>query len=380
MILANAKIIDEHFKLRVCDLRIEQGMITEIGEGLSGGEVLDFSDKYILPGFIDTHIHGANRARIGEGDGDLSPITRFEATQGVTGIAITTSASEFNSILMQMQCAAAAAEEQPEGAKILGIHAEGSFINPKRRGAMIEENILLPDVEKLEQMMAYGKGFLKIITIAPEVPGALELIKYAVDKGLVVSIGHTDATFEETEAGIKAGATQSTHTFNAMRPYNHREPGVLGAVLLSPEVTCEMICDYVHLHPATVEMIYRMKGADHIRIISDSEQAAGANISEFEVSGIKCYIKDGAIRLEDGTISGSAQTLLDGVKNLLRAGISMGDVAKMASYNPAKSLKLEHITGSIAVGKYADLVVLNEQYDVECTFVNGVCVYRKENK
>ena len=378
MILANAKIVDENFAVRKCDLRLEQEKIAEIGVGLTGGEILDCSDKYILPGFIDTHMHGANRARIGEKDWDLSPITRFEATQGVTGIAITTSASEFHSLLMQMECAATAAEKQPQGAKILGIHAEGPFLNKKRKGAMIEENILLPDAEKLDQLIACGRGFLKIITIAPEIPGASELIRYAVDKGLVVSMGHTDATYDQTISGIQAGATQCTHTFNAMRPLNHREPGVLGAVLLRPEVTCEMICDYVHLHPAVVEMIYRMKGADLIRIISDSEQAAGVDVEEFEVNGIKCYIRDGAVRLEDGTISGSAQTLLDGVRNLLRAGISIEDVSKMASYNPAKSLKLEHITGSIAVGKCADLVVLNEQYDVEYTFVNGLCVYRRK--
>ena len=217
-----------------------------------------------------------------------------------------------------------------------------------------------------------------MITIAPEIPGASELIKYAVEKGVVVSMGHTDATYEQAILGIQAGATQCTHTFNAMRPLNHREPGVLGAVLLRPEVTCEVICDYVHLHPAAVEMIYRMKGADLIRIISDSEQAAGVDVSEFEVNGIKCYIRDGVVRLEDGTISGSAQTLLDGVRNLLRGGFSIEDIAKMSSYNPAKSLQMENVIGSIAVGKCADLVVLNEQYDVEYTFVNGVCVYRRD--
>lgn len=377
MILANATIVDENFCLRECDLRIRGDKITEIDKGLVGEEVLDLSGRYILPGFIDTHIHGAYGTRIDDKNVDLSRITRFEATQGVTGIAITTASSEFGTLLDTIECAAAVAMEKPQGTKVLGIHAEGPFLSTKRNGAMNAKNIIASDTEKLDAMIKRGKGFLKIITIASETPDALELIRHATAKGLKVSLGHTDATFEEALAGIKAGASQSTHTFNAMRPYNHREPGVLGAVLLSDEVTCEMICDYVHLHPATCQMIYRLKGADKIRMVSDSGSAAGMDITEFEVGGIKRYVKDGVVRLADGTIAGSARTLLDGVKNLLGAGIPMGDVVKMASYNPAMSLKLEQQTGSIAVGKCADLVVLNKEYEVEYTFVNGACVYRK---
>lgn len=375
MILANAVIVDEDFKLRRCDLRIEGEKITEIGEGLTGEEILDLDGMYIMPGFIDTHIHGACGTRISDENADLGQITRFEATQGVTGIAITTACSEFSRLLQQIDSAVEAAGK-PDGAKIAGIHAEGPFINPKRKGAMSVEYILNPDTEKFDRMLEHGKGLLKIMTVAPEIPGATTLIKYAVDKGVAVSLGHTDATYEQARAGIEAGSSQSTHTFNAMRAYNHREPGILGAVLTSPEVTCEMICDYVHLHPATVEMIYRLKQADHIRMVSDSGHAAGLHVTEFEVDGVMRYVKDGVVRLADGTIAGSAKTLLDGVKNLLAAGIPMGDVAQMASYNPAKSLKIEHTTGSIAVGKYADLVVLNKDYDVEYTFVNGKCVYQ----
>ena len=171
--------------------------------------------------------------------------------------------------------------------------------------------------------------------------------------------------------GIEAGATRGTHTFNAMRPYNHREPGVLGAILMDPQIDCEVICDYVHLHPATVKMIYNLKGADRITMISDSGNAAGLEVEKFEVDGITRYVKDGVVRLEDGTIAGSAKTLLHGVQNLIWDGIPMEDVAKMASYNPARALGIEKETGSIAVGKLADLVVLDECLYVKATYING---------
>jgi len=215
------------------------------------------------------------------------------------------------------------------------------------------------------------------MTVAPEAEGATDLIRYAVGRGVTVSLGHTMATFDETQAAIEAGASQLTHTFNAMVGLNHREPGVLGAGLTNPDVVCEMICDYVHLHPAVVKMVYLLKGADNINMISDSGHAAGMNVEQFTVDGLTRYVKDGVVRLADGTIAGSAKTMLDGVHNLLASGLPLEDISKMASLNPAKSLKLDQVTGSIQVGKLADLVVLDRNYKPIFTFVNGTCVYEK---
>lgn len=374
MILKNANVMNGQFRLVRADVRIKNGIIEEISENISGDDALDLSGKYILPGFIDTHIHGAYGVRISDDGAQLETMTEFEASQGVTSLAVTTAASRFEGILKQMQTIKASAG-CCKGAKIVGAHAEGPFISRKYKGAMTEEYILQPDVDKLARMIEEGRGLIKILTVAPELDGAEELIRFAVSNGIAVSMGHTDASYDAAVKAIEAGATRMTHTFNAARPINHREPGVLGAALTDDRITCEMICDYVHLHPATVEMIYRLKGADRINMISDSGHAAGLDITEFEVDGVMRYVKDKTVRLANGTIAGSAMTLYDGVKNLINSGISINDVSKMASLSPARALGIDKETGSIEVGKLADLVVLDSVYNVEKTFVNGKCVF-----
>ena len=191
-------------------------------------------------------------------------------------------------------------------------------------------------------------------------------------------MGHTNATYEQAMQAIELGASRMTHTFNAARALHHRDPGVLGAALTSDSVTCEVICDYVHLHPGTVDLIYRAKGADRVTMISDSGTAAGLATTEFKVDGIMRYVKDGVVRLADGTIAGSAMTLLNGVQNLIRHGIRIEDVSRMASLTPARAIGTDKTVGSIAVGKQADFAVLDgKNYALESTFIDGVCVFEK---
>lgn len=374
MILKNATIITEDFKKAKLDIQIQNGKIAQIGESLYGGEEKDMTGKYILPGFVDTHIHGAYGERISDEGTTLSKIRSFEVTQGVTSIAITTASSDYASLVCQMKTALEASKTKG-GTKIAAVHAEGPFLSPEYKGAMNEKNLIAPNKALLDEMTEQGGGLLKIITVAPEREGCLDFIKYASEKGIAVSMGHTNATFDQANSAIKAGATRLTHTFNAMRPINHREPGVLVVALLDKNVMCEVICDYVHLHPATIQMIYRLKGADGICMISDSGHAAGLEVTEFEVDGIKRYVRDGVVRLANGTIAGSAMTLADGVRHLLCDGFPMEDVAKMASYNPAKGIGLEGEIGSIKVGKCADLAVLDEEYGVAETYIDGECVF-----
>ena len=380
MILKNARVVDANFKLCDCDLEIKNGVIAQIANHIEGKDALDLHGCFILPGFIDSHMHGAMGCKLSDTHPlpDLHRITQYEATQGVTSIALGSTCSDFEHLLRQFDLAAEASKTTV-GAKIAALHAEGPFINPKKKGAMNEKFILAPDCEKLDQLIKHGQGLLRLVTLAPEMKGSEEVIAYAVSKGLTVSMGHTDATYEQAAAAVRAGATQSTHTFNAMRALSHREPGILGYVLTDPHVTCEMICDHTHLHPAILRLIYRCKGADKINIISDSEHGAGIDADHIVVDGETRYIRDGVMLLENGTIAGSASSMLRGVRNLLNAGIPITDVAKMAAYNPAKTLKIDHLTGSIAVGKAADLCVLDKNYEVQYTYVDGKCAYKKEN-
>ncbi len=369
MILTNGYVVCDDFKLKKTDIRIENGKITEISENLCGDEKLDCTGKYILPGFIDTHIHGACGGRIADKE-YFDKITSFEATCGVTTLAATSSSSSIESYIEQIEFLKAN-RHNTKGTKIGGIHMEGPFLNLKCKGGMNPKYIISPDIEILDKFLEAGEGLIKIMTVAPEIEGAEEFIKYATKKGIVISSGHTYADFDKMQEAFKWGVTQATHTFNAMRPYNHREPGVLGAVLLNNNIKCEMICDHVHLHPATLQLIYKLKGADKINIISDSVMAAGLDVKEFVLDDLTSYVVDGVVRLKDGTISGSAKTMADGVKNLILSGIPIEEVSKMASKNPAETLSIYNETGSITVGKYADIVILDEKYDVVCTFVEG---------
>lgn len=377
MILKNAQVMTDSFELKKFDVRTKGTTIAELGENLSGDETIDLQGKILLPGFIDTHIHGAYGVRINDRDASVDKMLAFEATQGVTSVAVTTASSSHEDLLMQFAVAKAAVNTK-NATKILAIHAEGPYINEERKGAMTATNIQKPDIGKFDELLEASDGLLKIITVAPEVEGALPLIAHAVKCGVAVSMGHTVATYEQAMKAIEAGASRMTHTFNAARPLHHREPGVLGAALTCDAVTCEMICDYVHLHPGTADLIYRAKGADRVTVISDSGTAAGLDIAEFKVDGIVRYVKDGVIRLADGTIAGSAMTLLNGVQNLLRHGIRIEDVSKMVSLTPARAIGADDRVGSIAIGKQADFAVLDSQsYALEKTFIDGVCVFSR---
>ncbi len=377
MILKNGKVLLDDFSFAKVDVRIENGRIAEIGENLSGDEVKDINGLMLLPGLIDEHFHGAN----GYGTLDCKAesfvkIAEFEATKGVT--TITPALSSYPDDIVY-SCIAAVKEAmgmEIKGSRLLGLHLEGPFLSEQYRGAHVAANLKNPTVERLSGFLAAAEGCVKVLTVAPDLEGAIDTIKYAKSQGIAVEIGHSAATYEEATAAIDAGATISTHTFNAMIPLNHRNPGILGAVLTDDRLRCEVMADLGHVAAPIVKLIYKAKGVDGVNIVSDSTSLAGYPDGEYMDGPGKLTVKNGIAYLENGTITGSTYTVFDGVKNCVKeVGIPLEDAVKMASYNPAASLGIADETGSIAEGKRADFFLMTEDFEIKETYCEGRRVY-----
>ena len=377
MILKNGKVLLDDFSFAKVDVRIENGRIAEIGENLSGDEVKDINGLMLLPGLIDEHFHGAN----GYGTLDCKTesfvkIAEFEATKGVT--TITPALSSYPDDIVY-SCIAAVKEAmgmEIKGSRLFGLHLEGPFLSEQYRGAHVAANLKNPTVERLSGFLAAAEGCVKVLTVAPDLEGAIDTIKYAKSQGIAVEIGHSAATYEEATAAIDAGATISTHTFNAMIPLNHRNPGILGAVLTDDRLRCEVMADLGHVAAPIVKLIYKAKGVDGVNIVSDSTSLAGYPDGEYVDGPGKLTVKNGIAYLENGTITGSTYTVFDGVKNCVKeVGIPLEDAVKMASYNPAASLGIADETGSIAEGKRADFFLMTEDFEIKETYCEGRRVY-----
>lgn len=377
MIFKNGTVLLDNFKFLKTDIRIENGKIAEIGENLSGDEIKDIEGLYLLPGLIDEHFHGANGHGVLNATAeDFVKIAEFEATRGVTTIIPTLSSYPDEDVYSCIDSIKQAMKQEFFGSRILGLHLEGPFLSERYRGAHNPANLKSPTVERLSGFLEAAEGCVKVLTLAPELEGAIDTIKYAVSKGIAVEIGHSEASYQEAVAAIDAGATISTHTFNAMVPLNHRNPGILGAVLTDDRLHCEVMADLGHVAGAIVKLIYRAKGVDRVNIVSDSTNFAGYPDGEYSEAAKKYIVKNGIAYLENGTITGSVYTVFDGVRNCVReVGIPLEDAVKMASYNPAVSLKIENETGSIAKGKRADFFLMDESFDIKETYCGGRKIY-----
>lgn len=258
---------------------------------------------------------------------------------------------------------------------MLGAHLEGPFLSPEKPGAQIVENIRTPSKEEFDELLNASKKSIKLITIAPEVPGAIELIKHASSLGVTVSLGHSNAKYEEALAGIKAGASHATHLFNAMRAYHHREPGILGAVLENPKVSVELIMDLVHVHPSIIRLVCKLKPNDKVISVTDAIRATDMPDGVYK-NRYELHVKNGEARLPDGTLAGSTLTLDKALHNLVfKLGIPLKDAVTMMTVNPAKDIRVDDEIGSIKVGKSADLVILDKNLNVMKTIVGGEIVF-----
>lgn len=373
VLFKNAAVVGENELLFGADVLVVDGVIEKIEKNISdeAEEVIDCSGMMLFPGMIDTHTHGFCGTEFSSEEQCFEEGLLMEARLGVTGVVPTTRCLEKDVLICAIKNIVREKNAGRDGARILGIHLEGPFVSPEVSGSLDKTTIFEPSVELAAELLAAGEGNVKIVSLAPERAGALELVEFLRKNGVIPSIAHTNATANETYRAIELGAHRATHTFNAMRPFRHRDVGVLGAVLTDDRVVCEMICDLVHLSKETMEIIMRCKGASRICAVSDSGVMSGYPDGVYHIAGKDRFITDGVCRLADNTIAGSCKTLYDGAKNLFLMGVGLCDIAKMTSLTPARSIGVDDELGSISVGKKADLVVLDEEFAVRAVFMNG---------
>ena len=369
MIIKNGLVFMEDFKFRQVNLKVIDGMIqkitdTELPEEI-GEEVIDARGLKVIPGLTDIHFHGCMNSDLCDAtDEAISTMAKYQRSKGVTTICPATMTLP-KERLMEI-CQVAANHERTEGeAEIIGINLEGPFISPAKVGAQNPEYVHRAEVDFLKDLIKASDGLTKLVTIAPEEDGALECIS-ALKDDIKFSIGHTSANYEEAVAGIQAGVRHMTHMFNAMPGLTHRVPGPIAAAAERPEMTVELICDGYHIHPSMIRLAFRLFGPNRIVTISDSCRACGMEQGgEYELGGQSVYLNDGVARLKDGTIAASATNLFDCMVNTMKYGIPEELAVRAATYNPVKAIGMEKRYGSIAEGKVANLVLVNEDYEIQ---------------
>src|ERR1700722_8270696 len=391
--LADSVILTENGRITAIghrdEVKIPPGAIDYVAAGMT-----------VVPGFVDVHIHGAGGHDVMEATpAALDCITSTVARYGTTSILATTVTASVDETCRSLQGIAEyirahekreniepniqpnverSAEQQSPApgaadlaAEILGIHLEGPFISKARRGVHPPDAIARPSMEILEKFRAASDGLIRIITIAPEIPGALDLIRYAVSHGIVAAIGHTDANFEQTQAAIQAGARHSVHFYNAMRPFSHRDPGVIGAILTEPDVTAEVIADGIHVAGPAIQVLLGTKGFDTVLLASDATAASGMPDGNFRLGNFEVIVKDGVCRNAEGKLAGSTLTLDRALRYIVGLGVPLIDAVRMATLLPARRISLAGKKGILAVGADADLVVLTPDLRVVGTMTRG---------
>jgi len=330
----------------------------------------------LVPGFIDLHIHGARGSDVMDATAEsFKTISNALAEEGVTGYLATTMTASQQAIEAVLAAIPTAMQEQ-HGAAILGVHLEGPFIAADKRGAQRDDAIIAPDSNLLNAWQTLAQGAIKMVTMAPELPGALTFIETLRAANIIAAIGHTNATYDQTMQAIQAGCHHATHLFNAMRGIHQRDAGATGAILLSDGVSADVIVDGIHLQPAIVDLIYRLKGHERLMLISDAMRAKCLCDGKYDLGGQEVLVIKSKAVLRDGTLAGSVLKLPDAIKNIVQyTGCTLEQALRMASYNPARKLNIESHKGSIEVGKDADLVVLSSELDVKMTMREGLIVF-----
>lgn len=371
----------EKRRLERKNLCMEDGKITKIcspSEEIPEGDIFDVKGKAVVPGFIDVHTHGGQGADVNAATKeDFQKIGHFFAEQGTTTwlcSILTDTKEQTEKVIGEML---KHQENHENCADLLGIHLEGPFLSVEFKGAMPESLLREADIELLKEYQKKAKGKIRYITVSPEVEGIPEAISQIRDMGITVAIGHSGADYETSMECIKNGATACTHTCNAMKLFHQHFPAIMGAVLESDKVYCEAICDGRHLHPGSVRMILKAKGYDKVVAVTDSIMASGLPDGEYKLGVNDVIVKDGDAKLPNGVRAGSTLTTGTALKRLIEfTGESMEDVLPLLTMNPAKLIHAEEHIGSLEVGKDADILILDDDNNVETTFVKGKKIER----
>ncbi len=383
ILLQNCRRYDSSDGKDRIDVLIEKGRIAEIGEvhgKIENAVILDAAGRILAPGFIDVHIQGAGGSDVLDGSADaLRTISRTLARFGTTGFLATTVIHKDGGN-HHLKLAAQHAEKPSDGAQLFGIHIEGPFINPVRRGGIAETAIHQPSMNLLKDILAMTGRALKMMTIAPELEGNREIIEKLIQSGVIASFGHSDASYQQTKQGFDSGITHVTHIFNAMPGLHHRIPGPLPAIFETENISVQIIADGVHLHPAIVRMIYRSIGIGRSICITDGIQAIGLPEGRYFYNRKEYESRAGAARYLDGTLIGTAISLNAMIPRFMAfTDCSLRDAIYSVSGNPARLLGLGHRKGDISVGMDADLVLLNDDFSVHITIIDGRIVFAEDS-
>lgn len=383
ILITNATIYTPFQEIQNGSLHIKDGKIVSVWEGSASGNcstealVFDASGLIVAPGFIDIHVHGGGGHEIMDASLEgLEEIAKVHASGGTTSMLGSTWAAPYEHLVEAGHALSSVMRAGTKGARFLGMHVEGPYISIAKRGAQNIEYIRFPDFEEFVRVCNASSGNVRRITLAPELTGALEFVEKAVKMGIEVSIGHTCATYEDVMQAICAGATSITHLFNGMKSMHHREPGAIGAALVS-DLKVEVIADGIHLHPGILRLLARAK-ASEIILITDAIRATCMPDGEYDGGGQRISVRGGIARLSEGNLAGSTLTMNRAIKNMvLLSGVDIMHALQMATINPAVLLRMQDCIGSLEPGKLADVVVMDKEYNVRLTIVEGNVVYKK---
>lgn len=373
MLFKNGLVFTENCVFEPVDILVKDGRFAAVGKDLpaDGEEVIDLGGKKVLPGLIDVHTHGCGMHDFCDGTPEaFQTMADTYIKAGVTTVCPTSMTLPPEQLSKIYKAYAAWADEEHPGARLIGINMEGPFISVPKKGAHEAQYVIPADIDTFRQLNADSGNRIRLVDVAPEQFDNMEFIRQAKDI-CAVSVAHTDGTYDQIMAAYEAGATTTTHLFNAMTGLVHREPGTVGAAFDSGAYA-ELICDGAHVHPAVIRTTFKVMGDDRVVVVSDSLMAAGMPEGTVcSLGGQDVVVKDGRAQLMNGTIAGSVVNILEEIRRLISFGIPEESAIKCSTINPAKATRMDDLVGSISVGKYADLLVLNEDYTPAMVYRDG---------